>query len=434
MGLRRSLVREVSARGFLDAPRGRAFRALRYRDFRLIFAAFLLSQSGFWITHISLQGLMARQSGNDPLIQGLLSFVLYLPGFLLAPPAGLLADRVSRKAIALLCQAGIALAAGGLAALVGFGAATPEHVLALSFGLGVCFAFSGPAQSAIIANSVPRSDLGSAVALHSALNNLTRVAGPALAAPLLATGHFELAFVFYALAAALSAGFTFALKVAPHPVALEQRGVIRRMLLGFEHARGRPPALRALSLIAMLTLFGVSHHTLLPVFAESALGRMEWFTALAVATGAGAIAGALTSGFRPPELRLAARDLVLYGAALFAFSQMRHVAMALVCQVLVGYFYFSLTTNLQTLIQQLVDDPMRGRVMSLFGVCWGGLVPFGGLAMGGAARALGASATIAIGAVVCIAYGAAIWWLAGRGSPPDALQTPSARATASRSA
>ena len=101
----------MSTRSFLDAPRGRAFRALRYRDFRLIFAAFLLSQSGFWITQISLQGLMARQSGNDPLIQGLLSFVLYLPGFLLAPPAGLLADRVSRKAIALLCQSGIALAA-----------------------------------------------------------------------------------------------------------------------------------------------------------------------------------------------------------------------------------------------------------------------------------------------------------------------------------
>jgi len=414
---------------------GRAFRALRYRDFQLLFAAFLLSQSGFWITHISLQGLMAREGGNDPLIQGLLAFVIYLPGFLLAPPAGLLADRVSRKAIALACQAGIALLSGGLAALVWLAAATPEHVLVLAFGLGVCFAFTGPAQGALIANSVPRAELGSAVSLHSALNNLTRVAGPALAAPLLATGRFELAFAYYALAVALAAGLVLALRVAPLAPALEKSGVLRRMWLGFEHARSRPPALPSLSLVAVLSLFGVAHSVLLPVFAERALGRMEWFAGMAVATGVGAIGGALTSGFRPPDLRAGARDLVLYGAALALFSLTRHAAAALLCQALAGYFYFSLTTNLQTLIQERIDDAMRGRVMSLFGVCWGGLVPFGGLAMGGAARGLGVRATIGIGAGVCIAYGLAIWWIAGRWPPQTpGLHTPSARETTSRAA
>jgi MFS family permease len=424
----------VSSRVFLDSPRGRPFRALRYRDFRLIFAAFLLSQSGFWITHISLQGLMARQSGNDPLVQGVLSFVLYIPGFVLAAPAGLLADRLSRKAIAIACQAGIAIATAALAWLVYAELSTPSRVLALAFGLGVCFACSGPAQGALVANSIPRTELGSAVALHSALNNLTRVAGPILAAPLLATGHFELAFALYTISVLISGVLTARLRVAPQQVAVEAAGLFRRMASGFEHARSRPPAMPSLAVIAMLTLFGVSHGSLLPVFAQQALGRMEWFTALAVGTGAGAIVGALTSGFRPPDLRRAGLDLICYGAALFAFSQMSHVVPAAGLQVLVGYFYFSVTTNLQTLVQQLVDDALRGRVMSLFGVCWGGLVPFGGLAMGSAARALGAPATIAIGASVCASYGAIVWWQASRGAPPAGAQRASQRASEARSA
>jgi hypothetical protein len=307
-------------------------------------------------------------------------------------------------------------------------------VLALAFALGVFFACSGPAQGALVANSIPRADLGSAVALHSALNNLTRVAGPILAAPLLATGHFELAFALYTVSVLVAAILTTGLRVAPQEIAVEAAGIFRRMASGFEHAKRRPPALRSLSVIAMLTLFGVSHGSLLPVFAQQALGRMEWFTALAVGTGAGAIVGALTSSFRPPDLRRAGFDLICYGAALFAFSQMSYVAPAALLQVLVGYFYFSCTTNLQTLVQQLVDDSLRGRVMSLFGVCWGGLVPFGGLAMGSAARALGAPATIGIGACVCAAYGALVWWQAGRGAQRPVDQLANQRASEPRSA
>ena len=172
-----------------ESPRVRAFRALQHPPFRLLFTAFLINQTGFWISHVSLQGLMARLSGNDPAQQGRLFFAMFIPAFVLAPLAGVAADRFDRKHIALACYAGVAAVTGALTLVVAQNAATPLALQGFGCALGVCFAMSGPANMALAANAVPSGDLSSAVSLQSTANNLTRVVGPALAAPLLAAAR-----------------------------------------------------------------------------------------------------------------------------------------------------------------------------------------------------------------------------------------------------
>src|SRR5262245_60607664 len=141
------------APGFLASSRGRAFRALAHRPFRLLFGAFLVNQTGFWISHISLQALMVELTNNDPLHLGMLFAAIFLPSFLLAPLAGVTADRFERKRIVLICYAAVSTLMLALALLTAFGAIRPPLALALSFLLGTAFCFAGPASFAVAANT-----------------------------------------------------------------------------------------------------------------------------------------------------------------------------------------------------------------------------------------------------------------------------------------
>lgn len=401
----------TAAPGFLGSPRGRAFRALVHRPYRLLFAAFLVNQTGFWLSHISLQGLMSELSHNSPRWLGLLFFALFIPAFALAPLAGVAADRFDRKRIMLSSYGSVAALSACLSALSASDRISPIGLLGLALALGVCFAFAGPASFALAANSVPDADMPSAVSLQSAANNLTRVVGPMVAAPILAASRFELAFGAFVVAASVAAALIAAMHVPPYEADAEDGGIAARLAVGLRHARERHPALPALWMVAVLSLFGVSHAALLPVFAEIELGSIDRFAWIVVATGAGAMLGALSIGYREvtPTLRTAAALMLVYGAALGVFAATRELSVALAAQFVIGWTYFAVMTSLQTLIQQIVADAKRGRVMSLFQVAWAGLVPWGGLAMGETAEAFGSSATIGAGAAVCAVYAAGVW-------------------------
>ncbi|MAE94038.1 MAG: hypothetical protein CL910_05205 [Deltaproteobacteria bacterium] len=406
----------------LESPRARAFRALRNPPFRLLFSAFLVNQTGFWISHVSLQGLMAHLSGSDATQQGRLFFAMFIPAFVLAPMAGVAADRFDRKRIVLACYAGVAAVTAALAVAAASGSVTPLSLQGFGFGLGLCFAFSGPANMALAANSVPDDDLSSAVSLQSTANNLTRVVGPALAAPLLATSRFEIAFAVFTVAAILAALLTARMKPRPYEPEAEEGGILARLAAGLAHARERRPALPALITVAWVSLFGVSHVALTPIFAKEVLGDADWFAWIVVTTGIGAMAGALTSGYRVgrPTLRAAAGQTFAFGMSLLAFAASTSPPVALLVQVFVGYFYFAVMTNLQRLIQEIVAEQQRGRVMSLFQVAWGGIVPFGGLAMGYAADSLGTSVTIAVGGALLGVYASVLALVGPRLDPLSA--------------
>ena len=403
---------------FLASGRGWAFRALAHREYKLLFAAFCVSQTGFWLSHISMQGLMVRLSGNDPRYLGLLFFCLFIPAFVLAPLAGLAADRRDRKRILTCCHLTVGILTGALAFATARGSIDAVGLLAIATLLGVSFAFSGPANYALAANAVPLAELASAVSLSSAANNLTRVLGPLIAAPLVAGGAFALGFAGYLGASLLAALLTAALRIAPHALDTDEASMLGRLRRGLDHARQRPPAIPALITVAMLSLFGVSHVALLPLYAQVALGDENLFAWVVVATGIGAMAGALTTGYRraAPTLAAAARNMLGYGVALGVFAISRSLPLSLLAQLAVGFFYFAVMTSLQTLLQQVVDEGKRGRIMSLFQICWAGLVPFGGLGMGVAAGVFGIEATLIGAALLCAAFGAAMIARVGRAS------------------
>lgn len=412
-------VQSTRAPRFLASSKGRAFRALAHREYRLLFTAFCVAQTGFWLSHISMQGLMVELSGNDPRYLGLLFFFLFIPAFLLAPLAGVAADRLNRKHIMVASHLMVIALTGALAVLAAHDAIDSRSLLLLAGLLGTSFAFSGPASFALAANAVPSADLPSAVSLSSAANNLTRVLGPLLAVPLVASGRFALGFAGYMVATTFAGMLIAWMRVSPYTPEATEASVLGRLRSGLTHARSRKPVVPALVMVAMLSLFGVSHVALLPVYAEDVLGNGDLFAWIIVATGIGAIAGALVTGTRstPPTLCGAALQLFSYGVALAGFAASRSLLWALLGQLVIGFFYFSVMTRLQTLIQQLVDESKRGRVMSLFQICWAGLVPFGGLGVGAAAGAVGVEATLYGGAGVCAAFGAGmVLWVRHRGA------------------
>jgi len=403
-------VQSARAPRFLASSQGWAFRALAHREYRLLFTAFSIGHTGFWLSHISMQGLMVEISGNDPRYLGLLFFCLLIPAFLLAPLAGVAADRLDRKRIMCTCHLIVGILAGALALLAAREAIGAPGLLLLATLLGTSFAFSGPASFALAANAVPTSDLQSAVSLSSAANNLTRVLGPLMAAPLIASGAFALGFAGYMGAALTAALLTALMRVSPYTPDAEEASLFGRLRNGLDHARGRRPAVPALLTVATLSVFGVSHVALLPVYAQAVLGDRDLFAWFVVASGIGAMAGALSTGYRKttPTLFGAALRMLGYGVALTGFAAAPSLAPALLSQVAIGYFYFAVMTSLQTLIQQLVDESKRGRVMSLFQISWAGLIPFGALGMGAVAGAVGIEATLLGGAAVCAGFGAAM--------------------------
>ena len=400
---------------WLASGRGQVFRALVHREYRLLFLAFLINQTGFWVAHLSIQGLTVAISDNDPLHIGMVFFSLFLPAFALAPLAGVAADHFDRKRIVVVCYAAVVGLALVLSALTHAGRMTMPWLLGLTFLLGTAFSFSGPANMAIAANSVPREDLASAVSLQSAMNNLTRVVGPMVAGPLVATGRFDVAFGAYAIAATAAGLLVARMHLSPWERPVEEAlGLFGRIASGFAHARERRPALPALAMVGMLSIFGASHVTLLSIYAQDRLGDLRWFPWIVSAIGAGALVGALVTGGRRPRLHGAAWHALAYGVLLSAFGLASHPALAIGIEALIGYFYFAVMTELQTLIQGIVDESMRGRVMSLFQVCWAGLIPFGSLGMGAAAGAIGVSATLVLAGVACAGCGL---WMALRAEP-----------------
>jgi predicted MFS family arabinose efflux permease len=409
-------VPDTIAPGFLGSSGGRAFRALAHPSYRLLFTAFIVNQTGFWISHMGLQGLMVELSHNQPIWLGLLFFALFIPAFALAPLAGIAADRFDRKRIMLTSYAAVAALTCALAMFTASGWITPPIVLALGLGLGTSFAFAGPASFALASNAVPAADMPSAVSLQSAANNLTRVVGPVAAAPFVANHHFEWAFTCFTIAALVSAVLIAMMYVAPYEIEPEEGGIFARLAAGFAHARERRPALPALAMVGTLSLFGVSHSAILPVFAEQMLGGAHYFTWMVVATGAGAMLGALAIGYRSQGTSMQGAAILMlgYSAAMGGFAFTRVLAYALAAQFVIGWTYFALMTSLQTLIQSIVDETKRGRVMALFQVCWAGLIPWGGLAMGKSAAELGVTTTLGAAAAICGVYAIGVWlWARG---------------------
>jgi len=241
---------------------------------------------------------------------------------------------------------------------------------------------------------------------------------------LIAAHHFDISFAIFLVLALVSAWLVVRMRPTPYIPEPGESGIMSRLRSGFEHARERRPTLPALVTVASMSLFGVSHMALIPIYAEKVLGDLNTFSWIVVSTGLGAVCGALATGFsrRSPSLRRSAGNMLAYGLTLVLFAQATTTPMALLTQFGVGYFYFAVMTSLQTLIQQRVDESRRGRVMSLFQVCWAGLIPFGGLGMGALCALVGIVTTLSASGIACAAYALGVLVLSGRLEPRAGTQ------------
>jgi MFS family permease len=414
------------------APGGSRFhalRALRHREFTRLFVASTIGDLGYWISFVALQAHMAEITDGSGAWLGVLFFANFIPMLVFAPYAGSLADRMDRTRLMVLIRSAIGVVALVMAGLILAGVGTPGATIVIAFFLGTGYGFLGPAQGAAVANTIPSTDLLSAVSMSSAGSNFCRVAGPALGAPVLAIWGPGWSFVVYGASSLLVAAMLVGLRLRSHLDPHTDIGAWRRIVEGLRHARERPPAVAALVTMSVFSVFGGAQIALYPLFATEVHDRpTQDFTAIVVASGVGAVLGAMTTGLRRtvPGLRAALGWLIGFGVASVVFGLARSWGLALGAATLVGFCYFSMTTVLATLLQHLADDAKRGRIMSLFVMTWGGIIPIGAVCMGALADAVGAPAVVVIASTVCVAYALATLAWTGRAAVRTAVQ-PSAQ-------
>ena len=359
---------------------------------------------------------MSELTDADGAWLGLLFFCNFSPMLFFTPIAGVVADRLERRRILMTSYSFMCLLMTGLALTAFTGRLTPPLLLPFAFGIGAIFSFNAPASQAIVAHSVPPLDLPSAISLQSGGAQLARVVGPTLAAPLLAFWNEGAAFAAYGVASLIVVLMLSRLRFSTYEPEHDDASFFRRLRRGFDHARERPPALAALSVLAMSSLFAAGYLSLLPVMANEEFDKgPTGFATLAAVAGFGSMVGALTTAFRDnmPTLRSTALLVAAFGGSVAVFSRAPTWTMALVLSVLVGIFYFSAMTTLNTLVQYLADENMRGRISSLFVIGWAGLVPIAGLWQGFVASRAGVRTSMLIAGVVTAAYAVAVALLGG---------------------
>jgi MFS family permease len=380
-------------------------RAFRHRNYRLFFTGQLISLVGTWMQSVAESWLVYRLTGSSALL-GLSSFATQIPVFLFATIGGIVADRSNRHRIIVITQTASMIMPLVLAALTLTGRVKVWHVFALAGCLGVVNAFDIPARQAFLVEMVGRDDLINAIALNSSMVNGARVVGPAIAGLLVAAVGEGWCFLLNGISyIAVIAGLLM-MKVPARPRAAAGQGALRETIEGFRFVVKAAPVRALLELLGIASFSGMPYAVLMPVFAESILhGGPKALGLLMGASGFGALCGALALASRRGLSGLGhwvAFSAMSFGAALILFSASRVLWLSALLLIPVGASMMVQMASSNTLIQAMVPDALRGRVMAVYSMMFMGMAPFGALFAGSVAERLGAPRTVAIGGVVCI--------------------------------
>jgi MFS family permease len=386
-------------------------RSLRHRNFQLFFGGQLISLVGTWMQSVAQSWLVYRLTGSS-LLLGLVGFAGQIPVFLLAPIGGAVADRTPRRRVLVATQTTSMLLAFVLAAVTLLGLVQPWHVFVLAALLGVVNAFDIPARQAFVVEMVGREDLSNAIALNSSMFNGARAVGPAVAGVLVsAIGEgwcfFANAVSFIAVIAGL-----LAMRLPPAASAQIPGSALEHIAEGFRFVAHERAVRALLLLVGLVSLSVMPYAVLMPVFADRILGGGAATLGLLMgASGVGAVIGALLLAARRELSGLGAwiaGSGMALGASLILFAISRSFAASLALLVPVGMFMMIETAGSNTLVQAMVPDELRGRVMAVYSMMFMGMAPFGALSAGALASRIGAPATVAAGGVVSLA-GAAVF-------------------------
>jgi MFS family permease len=386
-------------------------RALRHRNFRLFFSGQSVSLIGTWITRIATSWLVYRLT-HSAMLLGLVGFCGQIPTLVLAPMAGVLVDRWDRHRILVWTQAFSALQSLALALLALTNTITVGWVLALQVVQGLINAFDTPARQAFVVHMVDdREDLPNAIALNSTMVNGSRIIGPSIGGIIIAAVGEGWCFMIDAVSYIAVIASLLAMRLAPLPRRPQGGAMLTELRTGFEYVTRFAPVRTALLLLALVSLMGMPYTVLMPVIATQTLhGGAHTLGFLMTASGLGAVGGALYLASRRSVLGLG-RVMVIatlaFGAGLIAFSQARVLWLALLVLPVVGAGMMIEMASTNTILQTVVSEELRGRVMAFYTMAFLGTAPIGSLLAGIIANHVGAAPTILLGGVACIA--GALW-------------------------
>jgi MFS family permease len=392
---------------------GSAWRALGNRNFALFFVGQGLSLCGTWMQGLAQSWLIYRMTGS-PLLLGLVGFISQAPVLAFGLLGGVLADRWPRHRLLLITQTLSLLQAGILAGVTLTGHVSVAWIMGLAGFLGFINALDMPVRQSFIADLVPRADLSSAIGLNSSAFNAARIVGPSVAGLLVATVGEGVCFLINALSFLAVIGCLLAMQLPQTAKAARDHAIIS-LIEGFRYARDTPHVRAALALIALLSLAAMPYTVLLPVFAGEVLHtEAHGLGILMAATGLGALAGALRiarQGTVRGLGRLIARATLLFGVSLLILSRSTTLWFSIPVLFAAGYGMITGMAGCNTLLQSLVPDALRGRVMSLYTFFFLGMAPIGSLIAGALAARMGTPLTIAAGGFGAI-LGAFLFWRA----------------------
>jgi MFS family permease len=386
------------------------FRALRHRNYRLFFTGQSISLAGTWITRIAMSWLVYRLTGSV-LLLGIVGFCGQIPTLFLAPVAGVFVDRWDRHRVLVVTQALSLVQSAALAALTLGGVITVLHILLLSIMQGVINAFDTPARQAfVVAMIEDRADLPNAIALNSSMVNGSRIIGPSIGGALIAAFGEGWCFLIDAISYVAVLGTLFAMRVEPAPRAAAGTRMLHELRAGYDYVSRFAPVRTMLLLLALVSLMGMPYTVLMPAMARETLGGgPDALGFLMTASGVGALTGALYLASRKSVVGLG-RAIVgatlLFGAGLGAFGLSRSLWLSIAILPFVGAGFMVTLAATNTILQTIVTEELRGRVMAYYTMAFLGTAPVGALLGGALADRIGAPMTIVLGGVACLAAGA----------------------------
>jgi MFS family permease len=391
-------------------------RALRHRNYRLFFSGQVVSLVGTWITTTATSWLVYRLTGSA-LLLGTVGFAGQFPAFLLAPFAGIFVDRWNRHHLLVATQTVSMLQSFALAVLTFSGHITVLHIVLLNILQGVVNAFDMPGRQAFLITMIEkREDLGNAIALNSSMVNLARLLGPSIAGVIIAAANEGWCFLLDGFSYLAVIAALLAMRIVGRGSGPKARtSALALFREGFGYAFGFSPIRSIILLLAVVSLVGVPYTVLMPIFAARVFhGGPHTLGFLMTASGCGALIGALWLAARKSVVglgRLIPTASALFGTGLIVFSFAPRLWIALPCLVLTGLGFMMQMASSNTVLQTVVDDEKRGRVMSFYTMAFLGTVPLGSLLAGSLASRIGAPHTLLIGGICCLA--GAAWFARG---------------------
>lgn len=391
----------------------RTFRALRSRNYRLFFGGQTLSLIGTWMESIAMSWLVYRLTGSE-LLLGTVAFSSQIPMFFVSPFAGLVSDRYDRRKILITTQIVFAILSAILAGLVLTNLIQVWEIIVLSVAVGVTSAFDNPARQALVPDLVEdREDLANAIALNSTQFNIARLIGPAIAGFTISVVGEGICFAINAASFLAVIGALTAMRTHWTPPETAQEGPIHKLREGARYVLHFHPVRVLLMLIALASLVSGMNQVLLPVFAKEIYhGTSVTFSLLSTAIAIGALASATLLAARSTIVGLGRWILIAsatfaVSVALFGFTRSIYAGFPILIVMGLGMMMHMGATN--TLIQSIVEDEMRGRVMAFYTMSFIGTMPIGSLLGGFLSSHFGPTATLLVGGITGL-VGAAMFY------------------------